>query len=231
MKRILTLTAALFILCSVQAQDFSKLIGTWKIKKFQYDSQSDNAEWHNAVKKYKSYTPTHFTVTEVNLATNVTTTSIFGTYDIKDGVYTEHILHVNKESAPMIGQSFYFALTFEGDDKIRTTGSFNGMKTSELWERVGKNDTPISSISPLYVIDNGDKYISLKFENTKESPLTLIPQNDILSIEVIKNTNATSLFKERGKNGVIILTLKEETVQETLKLLKSKGIESEILSK
>ncbi len=143
MKRILTLSAALFLFANVQAQDVKKLLGTWEIKNFQYDNHPDNNEKNTRYRKYKTYSPTNFIVTEIDLQTNITTTSIFGTYKIKDGIYTEKIKSVSEKSAGMIGQLFSFTLAFENDDKFLSTGSFNGMKTSELWVRVkdvGENE-------------------------------------------------------------------------------------------
>ena len=242
MKRILSLLAAMFVLFSVQAQDSNKILGTWKIKSFQYGDHPSNNEWHTAFKKYKSYTPTHFIVTEISLKTNETTTSIFGTYEIKDGVYTERILHVNHESAFMIGQTFSFKISFDGNDKMYSTGAFNGMKSSELWERVTRNDGEAenqqkpsagqvninSGIAPLYVIKNGGKYLKLKFSGGK-SPLSTISNDAIAEVEVLKNTSATDVFKEDGKNGVIILTLKEQDLQKTLKMLEAAGIATEMV--
>ncbi|RZL05021.1 MAG: hypothetical protein EOO89_27290, partial [Pedobacter sp.] len=72
MKRILTLAALLFLLISVQAQEKTKILGTWKIKNFQYGDHPNNNEWHTNFKKYKSYTPTHFVVIEINARNNVT---------------------------------------------------------------------------------------------------------------------------------------------------------------
>ena len=251
MKRILSLAAALFLFFTVQAQDATKILGTWKIKSFQYGNHPNNNEWHTSFKKYKSYTPTHFIVIEINAETNVTTTSIFGTYEIKDGIYKEHILNVNRESAGMIGQTFSFTLNFEGNDKMYSTGSFNGMKSSELWERVSKTDveqltqgatqsensqivfsTPSDSIErvakkPLYVLKGAEKTATLNNTQGGESPLSLIPQGDILAIEVLKNATALELYKESGRYGVIIITLKDEKMEEILEAMKAKGIEIE----
>jgi hypothetical protein len=139
MKRILTLAAALFLFLNVQGQDAKKLLGTWEIKSFQYSDDPNNNEKNTPFRKYKTYSPTNFIVTEIDNRTNITTTSIFGTYEIKDGIYTENIRSVSSKSAGMIGHSFSFTLAFEDNDKFLSTGSFNGMKTSELWVRV-KND-------------------------------------------------------------------------------------------
>ena len=241
MKRILTLATLLLLFFNVQAQDNNKLLGTWEIKNFQYSDNSNNNEKNTPFRKYKSYTPTNFIVTEINSQTNITTTSIFGTYEIKDGIYTEKILSVNRESAGMIGLTFSFTLTFEDNDKMYSTGSFNGMKTAELWYRVkNRADIELSMPSkgpelglngqvkeknpPLFVIKNGDKYINLKLGNEQQTPLRIIEQNDIASIEVVKNQTALSLFGDSGKDGVVIISLKEGKLAPTLEVLKSKGM-------
>lgn len=239
MKRILTLAATLFLFLQVQAQDVKKLLGTWEIKNFQYSNDANNNEKNTPFRKYKSYTPTNFIVTEIDNRSNITTTSILGTYEIKDGIYTEKVISVNRESAGMIGRTFSFTLTFEDDDKMYSTGSFNGMKTSELWVRVksgahtdillqGKGDGPMLETAfkevriPLYVIKNGSKYTTLKTETG--SVLHQIGQNEIATIEVIKNETALRLFGEAGKNGVVIIGLKEGRLEPVLKVLKSKGV-------
>lgn len=242
MKRILTLTIALFLTWSTQAQDFKKILGTWEIKSFKYGDHPNNNEYHTKFRKYKSYTTTHFTVIEVDAKTNVTTTSIFGNYEIKDGIYTEYILNVNRESAGMMGQKFSFTLDFEGADKMHSTGSFNGMKSSELWVRVPSSNlmqemelqTPSNSIfttaptHPLYVIINGDKKIILRPSTKKESVLSFLPQDQITAIEVLKNDTAIKLYDEPGRHGVIIITIKEVKMETLIEQLKAKGIEVEI---
>jgi len=249
MKRILTLTTAILLIVSAQAQDLKKILGTWEIKSFKYGYHPNNNEYHTRFKKYKSYTPTHFIVIEIDARTNVTTTSIFGNYEIKDGIYTESILNVNRESAGMMGQKFSFTLNFDGNDKMYSTGSFNGMKSSELWERVSKSNleqllqggkqtetskTAIitmpagvdsTATKPLYVLKGAGKTAILKKTHGGESPLSLIPQGDIATIEVLKNSTAVELYKEPGRYGVIIIGLKDEKMEEVLESLKSKGIE------
>lgn len=90
-------------------------------------------------KRYKIFTPTHFTVINVDSKTNITTTSIFGTYTLSENNYTEKILHVNKESSKMIGSEFTFQLKFQGSDLLSQVGGFNGMKTDETWSRIKMN--------------------------------------------------------------------------------------------
>ena len=240
MKRLLTFASALLLFLSVQGQDTKTILGTWKIKNFQYGNHPNNNEANTSFKKFKSYTPTHFIVIEIDSKTNVTTTSIFGTYEIKNGIYTEKILNVNRESAGMIGQSFSFTLDFDGNDKMHSTGSFNGMKSSELWVRVSEKDQEAEPMDeeastllnpdmtkrkPLYVIKGNGKTSILNLEKSSESPLSLIPQKDITAIQVLKDATALELYKEPGRYGVIIIEVTDEKVEEILQVLKDKGVQ------
>ncbi|RZK76652.1 MAG: SusC/RagA family TonB-linked outer membrane protein, partial [Pedobacter sp.] len=65
--------------------------------------------------------------------------------------------------------------------------------------------------SPLYVIDgvpmDADKASEFGFDQQGPgvSPLSLIPQEDIASIEVLKDATATALYGSRGAYGVILI--------------------------
>ncbi|WP_285010598.1 hypothetical protein [Pedobacter faecalis] len=228
-KSILTLTLIALSAVSAYSQSYAELLlGTWKIKKFQYGNHPNNNENHNRFIKYKSYTPTHFIVTEVDSASKVTTTSIFGTYEIKDSTYTETILHVNQESAFMIGKTFSFKLKFDGLDKMTSTGSFNDMATSELWERVvysekdpfGAKRDPLAHYrnQPLYILQVGE--VKTKIEPVGDiRPLSRIPQEAISAINVLKDEEAIKAYGESGKYGVIIISILPARQEEVKKLL------------
>lgn len=224
MKHLFALSIILCLFINVRAQQpISTLSGTWEIKNFIYGNNPNNNEQNTKFKKYKSFTPTHFSVIEVDPKTNITTTSIFGTYTITKGLYIEKILNVNRESSGMIGQTFSFTVTFEGDDKMIQTGSFNGMKTSELWERVKPNDGRVEQTqnkTPLFIINTPTKKIPLKADSAMTSPLKAIYQNQIASIEVIKNETAIQLYGEKAKDGVVIITINEQDLDTVLKKLK-----------
>jgi hypothetical protein len=224
MKRLLTITLSMLACISLHAQTVTTLTGTWQIKSFQYGENPEANEKNYKFKKYKSFTPTHFTVVEVDSASGITTTSIFGSYKLNIDKYAEKILHVNRESAGMIGQIFTFTLTLDGENTMRTTGSFNGMKTTEVWTRVPASDIDIAARKiPLYVINNGDKRIILTPVEYAVSPLSIIQQEHIASLEVLKDKSATDMFQDKGKYGVIIITLKEENLEEEIKKLTDKG--------
>ncbi|PWK80437.1 TonB-linked SusC/RagA family outer membrane protein [Mucilaginibacter oryzae] len=68
--------------------------------------------------------------------------------------------------------------------------------------------------SPLYIIDgvplDADKAAEFGFQTQGPgvSPLSLIPVEDIQSIQVMKDAQATSMYGSRGAYGVIIITTK-----------------------
>jgi hypothetical protein len=228
MKHLFALSVILCLFINVRGQQpTSALSGTWEIKNFIYGDNPNNNEQNTKFKKYKSFTPTHFTVIEVDPKTNITTTSIFGTYTITNGLYVEKILNVNRESSGMIGQNFSFTVTFEGDDKMIQTGSFNGMKTSELWERVKPSDGPVEQTqnkTPLFIINTPTKKIPLKANSTMTSPLKAIYPNQIASIEVLKNETAIQLYGEKAKDGVVIITINEQDLDTVLKKLREEHV-------
>jgi len=65
---------------------------------------------------------------------------------------------------------------------------------------------------PLVVIDG----IPIQGVYGKErSPLALVDQNDIESIEILKDVSATSIYGSRGSNGVILITTKSGKIGKT----------------
>ena len=239
MKHILTLIIAICLCFNVKAQtDAAKIIGIWELTKFIYGNNPNNNEQHSSYKKFKLFTPTHFTVIEIDPNTNITNTSILGTYSLNNGIYIEKILNVNRESSGMIGLSFSFTLAFEGNDKMFQIGGFNGMKTSEMWTRVGIGNDPeqifqgestsvvrVPDQRMLYIINTPDKQIEVIPNPEYPDPLSSIPQKGIASIEVLKDKTATERFGEKGKYGVVIITTKEGYLDDFLtKLKKQKNI-------
>jgi hypothetical protein len=226
-KSILTFTLSLLLFLSVKSQNLTELSGTWKISKFQYGNHPNNNERNTPFIKYKSYTPTHFIVTEIDSASGITTTSIFGTYEIKDSVYTETIMHVNRESAVMIGKTFSFKLKFDDENTMTSAGSFNGMTTFELWKRVPAHNKPVTPLFPeprypLYVLANGDE--KTRLEAVKDRTiLSLIPQHTISAVEILKDEKATSQYGDAGKNGVIIISILPAHRDAVDKILKDAG--------
>jgi len=64
---------------------------------------------------------------------------------------------------------------------------------------------------PLYVINNviyPSTRVAATTTGTRFSPFSLINPNDIESIEVLKDADATAIYGSRGANGVILITTK-----------------------
>ncbi|SES08138.1 SusC/RagA family TonB-linked outer membrane protein [Pedobacter rhizosphaerae] len=76
------------------------------------------------------------------------------------------------------------------------------------------NESFLQPTSPLYIIDgvplDADKAAEFGFQSQGPgiSPLSLIPQEDIESIQILKDAQATSMYGSRGAYGVIIITTK-----------------------
>ena len=69
-----------------------------------------------------------------------------------------------------------------------------------------------SGSDPLIVVDG----VPLQSSYDKErSPLALIDQSDIASIDVLKDVSATAIYGSRGSNGVILITTKSGKVGKT----------------
>lgn len=84
---------------------------------------------------------------------------------------------------------------------IATSISGNGSTNPSVSVRVA--GTSSNSTPPLYYMDTKDGMKQLK-------DLSAINPDNIQSIEVLKDKSAIDLFGEKGKNGVIIIKLKED---------------------
>lgn len=76
------------------------------------------------------------------------------------------------------------------------------------------NESFLQPTSPLYIIDgvplDADAAAEFGFQTQGPgvSPLSLIPQEDIENIQILKDAQATSMYGSRGAYGVIIITTK-----------------------
>ncbi|KKO89166.1 TonB-dependent receptor [Sphingobacterium sp. Ag1] len=92
-----------------------------------------------------------------------------------------------------------FEIQIRGQNSLRT-GSFtapNGNAPLYVVDGVPINEIPSSQIS------------SVTFPNGSINPLNSININDIESIEVLKDADATAIYGSRGSNGVILITTKK----------------------
>jgi len=91
------------------------------------------------------------------------------------------------------------------DIQIRGRNSLRNLSNSEM-----------DGNQPLYVIDGvpianetASKYSGVILPGAKISPLNSINPNDIESIEILKDADATAIYGSRGANGVILITTKK----------------------
>jgi TonB-linked SusC/RagA family outer membrane protein len=76
------------------------------------------------------------------------------------------------------------------------------------------NNAYLQPTSPLFVVDgvpiddNQDFSYGFQSAGPGVSPISLIPQQDVESIEVLKDASATALYGSRGAYGVILITTK-----------------------
>lgn len=94
----------------------------------------------------------------------------------------------------------------------------------------GRNSLRTEGNAPLYIVDgvpyagqsNADQELSsgiMPLGNV--SPLNSLNPNDIESIEVLKDADATAIYGSRGSNGVVLITTKKGTTDRTTFSLQS----------
>ncbi len=91
-------------------------------------------------------------------------------------------------------------------------GRVSGVKVSESSGQPGQASVRIRGVSslsgdaePLYVVDG----IPISGGDSKRNPLANIDPNDIVSMEVLKDASATSIYGSRASNGVVMITTKK----------------------
>ncbi len=86
----------------------------------------------------------------------------------------------------------------------------------------GQNSLRADANAPMYIIDGvpfssqsiGSTYTSTNMP-AQNSPLSSINPDDIESIEVLKDADATAIYGSRGANGVVLVTTKKGRQQKT----------------
>jgi TonB-linked SusC/RagA family outer membrane protein len=87
----------------------------------------------------------------------------------------------------------------------------------------GRNSIRNDANDPLYVIDGvpfssgsiGEQQASVSLPGGPVSPLNNINPNDIESIEILKDADATAIYGSRGANGVVLITTKKGAMGKT----------------
>lgn len=99
-----------------------------------------------------------------------------------------------------------------GTPGMRGTMSIRGLNSSTVSNSGG--DAFLSSTSPLFVIDGvpieeGQNYeYGFQTQGPGVSPISMIPTEEIESIVILKDAQATSLYGSKGAYGVILVTTK-----------------------
>ena len=88
----------------------------------------------------------------------------------------------------------------------------------------GRNSLRTEGNAPLYIVDgvpfpsqsSSDMNLTaMLFPSGNTSPLNSINPNDIESIEVLKDADATAIYGSRGSNGVVLITTKKGSTDKT----------------
>jgi len=95
----------------------------------------------------------------------------------------------------------------------------NGLPGGEVKIQVRGRQSIAAGTEPLFIVDGVPfSSTSLTFNNSNfsflngaVSPLNSLSPNDIASIEVLKDADATAIYGSRGANGVILITTKKGT--------------------
>jgi len=106
-----------------------------------------------------------------------------------------------------------------GVNIVQNTGVPGGGFTIDIRGRNFINGTS----DPLFIVDGvpissqslGSNDVSGQILGGNTSPLNAINPNDIESIEVLKDADATAIYGSRGANGVVLITTKKGRVGET----------------
>ena len=145
-----------------------------------------------------------------------------GYYSVKESERTGSIARITAkdiESQPVTNVLATMQGRMAGVNITQTTGTPGG--GFEIQIR-GQNSLRVNGNSPLYIIDgipfSSDPIgsgINSPVLPTQPSPLNSINPDQIQSIEVLKDADATAIYGSRGANGVILITTKRGTVGKT----------------
>ncbi len=145
-----------------------------------------------------------------------------GYYSVKESERTGNISKITSsviEKQPVSNPLAAMQGHLSGVNIVQSTGVPGGGFNIEIR---GKNF--INGVSdPLFIIDGvpyssqslGSKNVSGQIISGNISPLNAINPNDIQSIEVLKDADATAIYGSRGANGVVLITTKRGRVGKT----------------
>lgn len=166
--------------------------------------------------------------TEINVQLHEDTTTLqevqinVGYYTVKEKERTGNIATMKAkmiEKQPVSNPLAAMQGHLSGVNIVQSTGVPGGGFNIEIR---GKNF--INGVSdPLFIIDGvpyssqslGSNDVSGQIISGNISPLNAINPNDIKSIEVLKDADATAIYGSRGANGVVLITTKRGRVGKT----------------
>ena len=104
--------------------------------------------------------------------------------------------------------------TLEGRGPGLLVTQANGLPGSNFTLRIRGQNSIQNGNSPLYIIDgvpflNDAERLTQRDGINANSPFNSINPNDIESIEILKDADATAIYGSRGANGVILITTKK----------------------
>jgi len=139
-----------------------------------------------------------------------------GYYSVKDKEKTGSIARITAkdiESQPVVSALATMQGRMAGVSVTQTTGVPGGGFSIQIR---GQNSLRAAGNAPLYIID-GVPYSSESIGSgttsgifgAMTSPLNSINPDNIASIEVLKDADATAIYGSRGANGVVLITTKK----------------------
>jgi TonB-linked SusC/RagA family outer membrane protein len=140
-----------------------------------------------------------------------------GYYKVSDREKTGSITRVTAaeiENQPVSNPLAAMQGRMAGVNIVQTTGVPGGGFSVHIR---GRNSIRADGSEPLYIVDGvpypsqslGDSRVSTVLGYVPQSPLNGINPNDIESIEVLKDADATAIYGSRGANGVVLITTKK----------------------
>jgi TonB-linked SusC/RagA family outer membrane protein len=166
------------------------------------------------------------TVLNIRMQENATTlqevTINAGYYTVKEKERTGSIARITAkdiETQPVTNVLASMQGRMAGVNIIQNTGMPGGGFNISIR---GQNSLRFQGNSPMYIIDGvpyssqeiGSGYTSGNMPS-QNSPLNSINPNDIASIEVLKDADATAIYGSRAANGVVLITTKKGKVGKT----------------
>ena len=136
----------------------------------------------------------------------------YGTQKKRDIIGSISVMKAASLEAPSGSSNFNSAL--QGQAAGVSVQSSSGRLGANVDIKIRGLSSISAGTSPLWIIDGVPIITDINVDNNgsaAQSPMALINQSDIESIQVLKDAAATSIYGSRGSNGVIMITTKSGT--------------------